>query len=352
MNGKISIFTIAILFLTGCQGESWKTKPPTVSLKTDPKAVDSLDLYYGDIAKRVKKVIGVNDLIIIPAEATWPIGTVLRPGTTFPSDATACIAASQQIISADTPKLFPEFSSTIQNSLGLGIDSQLTKKLAEFGVKIKDKDTVTLKVTESKLELVDDTNYAQISAKPDCKSILAGKELWVVRGYALGKRNFTLNSELSRIVDTKIVKIGSFNVDLGSGDSSLKVIDDKPEKFIQIINAIKLEGGVIKNVLPTAPSGVGRIFIQKDKLDKTNASQNLVNQFRAANFRVENSVESIDSSKMPRVAQVRYFNDADQDLANKVAENMRTQFPDVSVLKFKLPAPSGQLEVWLPRSNS
>lgn len=351
MKEKIASCLMLSLVLTGC--EYLKSKPP------EPSRVDAtysdIDKFYDEVATRVRKRTGadkVPDLIIIPSEATWPIGTVLRPGTTFPADATACVAAEKQIVSADTPNLFPDYANTYKNSIDLGIDNELIKKLIDAGVKIKDKDEITLKVAEPKLELIDDTTYAQLSTKTACKSVLSGKELWIVRGYAIGKRTFAFSSEIDRTGKAKIEKIASFDVDFGSGSSALKVTDDKPAKFIQIISAIKIEQGVTKSFLPSTPTGVGRIFIQKDRLDKSGASQSVINNLRAANFKVENNVESIDSSKMPRVAQIRFFNDTDRELATQAAEKLRAQFFEISVLKLKLPAPTGQLEVWLPRSGS
>lgn len=343
---------LMILFLlAGC--EHLKPKP------AEPPKVEAIfnniDKFYDEIAARVKRRLGadkVPDFIVIPSEASWPIGTVLRPGTTFPADATACVATEKQIVSADTPNLFPDYANTYKNSIDLGIDNELIKKLVDAGVKLKDKDEVTFKVAESKLELIDDTTYNALSSKVECKSVLSGKELWVVRGYAIGKRSFVFGSEIDRTGKAKIEKIASFDVDFGSGNSSLKVTDEKPAKFVQIISAVKIEQGVTKSFSPLVPVGTGRVFIQKDRQDASRASQTVVNSLRTANFKVESNVESIDSSKMPRGAQVRFFNENDRELANKAAETLKSQFPDISVLKLKLPAPTGQLEVWLPRSGN
>lgn len=310
-----------------------------------------IDKFYDEIAARVKRKIGATDFIVIPSVAAWPIGTVLRPGTTFPADATACVAAEKQIVSADTPNLFPDYANTYKNSIDLGIDDELVKNLVKVGVKLEDKDEVTLKVVESKLELIDDTTYSALSSKTECKSVLSGKELWIIRGYAIGRRSFVFSNHINRTGEARIEKIASFKVDFGSGNSSLKVTDDKPAKFVQIISAVKIEQGVTKSFSPSVPTGAGRVFIQKDRQDSSGAGQTVVNSLRGANFGVESNVESIDSSKMPRVAQVRFFNETDRELATQAAEKLKVQFPEISILKLKLPAPTGQLEVWLPREN-
>ena len=189
-----------------------------------------------------------------------------------------------------------------------------------------------------------------MSSKNECKSILSSKELWFVRGYAVGKRTFLFGTEIDRTIKAKIEKIASFDVSFGSDNRSLKVIDEKPAKFIQIISAVKIEQGITKSNLPSTPIDIGRVFIQKDRQDLSGSSQTVLNNLRNANFRVEGNIESIDSSKMPRVAQIRFFNETDRELANRAAEILKNQFPIISVLKLKLPAPTGQMEVWLPRS--
>ena len=64
---------------------------------------------------------------------------------------------------------------------------------------------------------------------------------------------------------------------------------------------------------------------------------------------VASSVEKIDSLKMPIVAQVRYFNEADKPLAETALAQLQKQFPNAKLVRIALPAPTGQLEVWLPR---
>lgn len=348
MKNKYILPIILLPFINGCTPKNNQNVDTPV-----PKAsYENVDQFYQEIANRVRSKTGadkVPDIIVIPSEAVWPIGTVLRPGTTFPADATACVVPSDKVISAQTPNIFPDYSNTYKRSADLGIDNELIKKLIDAGVNFSDKDEVSLKVSDSSLELIDDTTYAALTNASACKMVLSGKELWIVRGYAIGKRTFIFSSDVEKNAKGKIEKIGSFNIDFGSGNRDLKVTDSQPEKFVQIISAVKFEQGIAKTSLPSTPSGTGRIYIQKDRQDTSSASQDVLKNLRAASFKVQSNIESIDSSKMPRIAQVRFFNESDREQAQKAANALKLQFPDISVIRLNIPSPIGQLEVWLPR---
>jgi hypothetical protein len=63
-------------------------------------------------------------------------------------------------------------------------------------------------------------------------------------------------------------------------------------------------------------------------------------------------VQRIPSQKMPNVAQVRYFNDADSALADRCVGILRKVYPNARAVRIGLPSPKGQLEVWLPKVES
>jgi hypothetical protein len=352
MKTHAAALLIVSIELAGCEAlKPRPVSPPNVELTYAPS-----DKFFEGIANRVNKKFGgdkMADFIVIPSQGVWPIGTVLHPGTTFPADATACVADEKQIASAETPIIFPDYSSTFKNSLELGIDNQLIKRLVESGVKIKDKDEVTMTVADSKLEFIDDTGYTKLAEREACKSILSGRQLWMVRGYIVGKRTFSFSSEVERTGKAKIEKIASFDVDFGSGNSSIKVTDANPTKFVQIISAITIQQGSAKTSVPSAPQGAGRIFVQKDRQDSSSAGQAVVASLRAVGFNVESVVQPIDSSKMPLgVAELRFFNEVDRELALKVAAKLKDQFQEISLKRSYSPAQVGQLEVWLPRAGS
>jgi hypothetical protein len=95
------------------------------------------------------------------------------------------------------------------------------------------------------------------------------------------------------------------------------------------------------------------MYVQEDTADTPEDGAKVVQLLRsgwpAAN--VESAVQRIASQKMPVVAQVRYFNAADEGLANRCLGILRQAYPGAHAVRVGLPSPSGQLEVWLPRRN-
>jgi len=328
---------------------------PTVAPPPVKPTFSNIDTFYEEVAKRVAKKVGaenIPDFIVTPSQGSWPIGTVLRPGAFIPADARACVPEDRLIVSAATPNLFPDFESSSGHSGELGLDSGVIKRLAQLGVRFSDQDQVTIKVSDSQLQLMDDSTYERIFANPACRAVVAGKERWIVRGYAIGRRTFAFSNTTQRAATVGVEKIANFALDLGSGKGTLQVSDEQPEKFVALISSIKLEQGVIKSTTPAVQSGQGRIYVQKDRQDSSKVSQAVVAALRGADFQVERQVEAIDSERMPRQAQLRYFNEADRELANRVLELLKAQLPDITLLRMRLPAPAGQMEVWLPRVQS
>jgi hypothetical protein len=54
---------------------------------------------------------------------------------------------------------------------------------------------------------------------------------------------------------------------------------------------------------------------------------------------------------MPTTPQVRYFNAADKDSADAAVLLLKTIYPNAFAKYVGLPAPAGQLEVWLARQG-
>jgi hypothetical protein len=103
---------------------------------------------------------------------------------------------------------------------------------------------------------------------------------------------------------------------------------------------------------PKVSSSTGRVFVQSDYQDTSDKDELIVKDLRSASFNVESTIDRIKSSLMPRVAEVRYFNEADKDVADRALQEVRKTFPSATTVRVALPAPSGQLEVWLPRINN
>jgi hypothetical protein len=99
------------------------------------------------------------------------------------------------------------------------------------------------------------------------------------------------------------------------------------------------------------PVGTGPVYLQRDVADSSGNAAKLKDLLAAQAFAVVPQVESIESDKMPSIAQVRYFNKSDEALADKAVAVLRQVYPSAAKLYVGLKAPQGQLEVWLPKTR-
>lgn len=129
--------------------------------------------------------------------------------------------------------------------------------------------------------------------------------------------------------------------------------DDAEVGFLQIVSQVTPTPLATTPISVTKPSVVinsaGRTYVQRDKLDSSGNANLIVTALKASSFSVGTAVEAIESRRMPKLAEVRYFNESDQFKAEGAVLILRAKFPDAVVRRVALPAPPGQLEVWLPR---
>lgn len=83
----------------------------------------------------------------------------------------------------------------------------------------------------------------------------------------------------------------------------------------------------------------------------TDTAERFVEAMYSANIPVIQRIEGIDSSRAPKFAQVRYFNNDDRAASERVLLELKKEFPDATATRIPLPAPKGQLEVVLPQAK-
>jgi hypothetical protein len=89
-----------------------------------------------------------------------------------------------------------------------------------------------------------------------------------------------------------------------------------------------------------------------DKNDRSGKSDAVMRALTEdTSLRVEPRVEAIKHENMPSRPTVRYFNAEDSTLAERVLAQFKKVFPDAIAVPVTLPAPRGQVEVWLPKAN-
>ncbi|QWF18150.1 hypothetical protein [Lysobacter capsici] len=314
-----------------------------------------MDKFQNQLAQRAADRIGsADDFKIVVTQADFPIGTLLRQGSTIPVDYTSCLPTTATPKSSTT-SLFPTYSMSRSLAIDFGLDSKAIAKLAELGLKLSDNDAINLSVANSGIQTLSDNDIQKITNNGSCNNALsAGSPVWLVRGYITGKRSFSLTSTNSSKLNAKVEKIGSFNVDAGSGSASLKLTDDSDVSFLQIISEIRKTPAQSSSSItsPTSSAAIGKVYIQKDASDTSRKAELVAKALSDASLAVAKSIEKIESKKMPKLAQVRYFNKSDRTEADNALTALKTHYPDAIITFISLPAPAGQLEIWLPRTGT
>ena len=339
----------SVIVITGCQ--------PVPPVFTPPAAAySSIDKFQEELATRVAGKINPGsierDFLVVVSQGSFPVGTVLRPHTTIPIDYRACVPANQPLaFPADS--LFPSYSLSKGLAIDVGLDSDVIQQLVDMGVNIEDTDAIFYSVKNAKYQTLDDTTLKKLSQDDDCRGLVSNKTVWLIRGYILGQRNFVTENEKANTLQGKVVKVGSFSINFGSGTSSVKIVDEGETEFLQIISEIQNTSSGAEVATPRATSindrSRGRVYVQRDREDGSDNAEKIVSNLAKARFDVEKRIERIDSSRMPKRGQVRYFNDSDKGLAEAALRELQKQYQNANIIRIGLPAPKGQLEVWLPR---
>lgn len=333
-----------LFFLASCVSDPPK---PDVAL-----SFRNIDEFQNELAVRARTALGeADDFQVVVTQAAFPIGTLMRIGSTIPIDYTACLPQQQLPNKSAAPSLFPTYGLTKTVAVDFGLDNEVIKKLLDFEITVKDTDQITLAVKTPHLQVLADNDIKRILTIADCQSAIPKSSAWLVRGYILGQRNFTLKSENANNVKGKIEKIASFNIDVGSGNQSVTVTDESETAFLQIVSQLNPQTtGLLAAVeQPKQAGGKGRVYIQRDRQDASKNAESVATALQTASFNVEQRIERIDSSRMPKLPQVRYFNETDKTMAEKALGELKKFFPAAILVRVGLPAPPEQIEVWLPR---
>ena len=318
-----------------------------------PPDLFSFDLLNADLAKRVKeKILGPSsesnsDFIVGLTNSADPIGTLYRVDTTRAISRSACVDVTPATVNA---YYFPtKYTLTREAGVALGLDPALTK-IAELGINLKNEKGIVLEFARNSQTEVDDQQVSNVIALNQvCKAAINGREVRFVRGYVSLKRSFTASSSGKFDVNIKAQKIGTLTIKPFAAAREVKIIDDEPANFIQIIQMVK---GELPGATPR-PTELGQerslVYIQIDSSDTTDNAIELRKALKTENISVAEGIEKIESSQMPAVTQVRYFNDTDKNKAERILKSVKVLKPNAVSVRVGLSAPLGQTEVWLTR---
>ena len=361
----MKIVLVLVLFAAAAVGVWWfgfrrppVVEPPPQTDSQAPVTVSSFDEFNQDLAKRVTDVLvpgGAPDFQVVVTPATDPIGTLYRKGRSVPYDDMSC-APPADPASRSMPNAFPSYALDAKIAGEAGLDAALFQGVANVGATLGAASSFSFSVLNAQVKTLTDAVIERVLAGAGCVGALRG-EMVIVRGYVIGQRQFSTKSNRSAGANTDITTVGKFDV---SADSSgvLTITDTAPQQFLQILSVVTPPQatalpGVLPRAavltLPTAVNGVGRIYVQQPRIDDAAKGRQIVGLLNDTGLNVVPEVEGTENDKTPDRAQVRYFNEADKANATKVLDTLKQKYPDAVLVPLKIPAPSGQVEVWLPR---
>jgi hypothetical protein len=344
-----SIALASLAVVAGCGGSSEKPPPPpgpTVSLA-------SYDDFNRDLAARVARVLGAGaapEFQVVATPVSDPIGTLYLKGRSVAADDTSCRPASNPD-ARSMPNAFPAYSFGSTLAGELGIDSGVLQGVASAGATLSNESAFTFSVGSPHLQVLSDAALKTLVGTSVCKAAIQ-KDMVLVRGYVTGQRSFVTSGKLAAGASASVTQVGSLKISVAS-NGAVNISDDATQPFLQVITEVAPPAGGTAPVTVSAPAqmtGPGRIYIQQDGSDDMRKGSGVARSLQAAGFNnVVPQVERTASARTPKEAQVRYFNDADKAQAIEVLKKLQQQYPGATLVAMKIPAPRGQIEVWLPR---
>ncbi|WP_157635135.1 hypothetical protein [Burkholderia ubonensis] len=364
-----------MVLLSGCNLSPTKPKNQDLSL-SDYDALNS------QLAQRASSTFGISTpgstTLIVVAASNESIGTLYRTGGRWiPYDDTSCTFATK---TTTVDSAFPAVHITKELAADVGLDNDIIKELSNFEVNFSNSADFSFTINTPTLTITSDSNLAIGLQNATCKTAIASakSELYVIRGFISGTRQFTTTADTKRLVDAGIKNLATFKINAGGGSDTLQLTDKSQSNFLQILELVAaappevpagpppsnagstpqiLSGGdtligdyrmspVPSNSMGNAPKKV--IYVQQNIADSKKIGTGTVLLLASQNLPVEPNVDLRPDT--PKVSQVRYFSDSDRGIADQVAQTLREKYPNIGSVRFNIPgAKPGQVEVWLAK---
>jgi hypothetical protein len=370
---KLTTGAAAVVVLAGIL-VIWHLSHKPVSPLTNGGAqnVANFDQFQQDLATRVLEKLGDgstgNDFSVIVATAAYPLGTLLRPAGSVPADLEDCVPAPPPT-PFSAQRLFPSYTMSSDTAVAANIGSRALDGLNSAGVNLSHSSKVQYTIVDTQIQIMDDKSVERVTGQGSCgKYIAAHPGMRLVRGAVIGKMTFIVQVDDPASVKAQLTKIGGLNVNDNPQESTVSIADDQTAPIVELLSEFGI--GRSAATSPTTPKRVeavtpmvpfnpqasavrAHMYIQEDTADTPEAGAKVVQLLHTGwpTANVESAVQRIASQKMPEVAQVRYFNAADEALADRCIAILRQAYPGARAVRVGLPSPSGQLEVWLPRKH-
>lgn len=341
--------------------------------------VGDFDQFQQDLASRVLKQFGgenSSDFSVIVATTAYPLGTLLRESGSVPADLEDCVPSPLPKPYA-AQHLFPSYTMSSDTAIAANLGSKALQGLDSAGVNLQQAQSVQYTIADAEIQIMDDKSVDTVTGQGNCGSYLvAHPGMRLIRGVVLGKMTFTVKVSNPASVKAQLSRLGGFSITDNPGASTLSVSDVESQPIVIMLSEFRqqaatahpvprptaVEAAVLARVHPPIAAGPpppapppdtapAHMYVQMDTQDNPASGARVVQLLKsgwpAAN--VESQVQRIPTQKMPNTAQVRYFNEADVELANRCAGILKGVYPNIRVVRIGLTSPKGQLEVWLPK---
>jgi hypothetical protein len=256
-------------------------------------------------------------------------------------------------------------------AVAANIGSRALDGLNSAGVNLGHSSRVQYTIADTQIQIMDDKSVEWVTGQGNCgKYIAAHPGMRLVRGAVIGKMTFIVQVDNPASVKAQLTKIGGLSVNDNPQGSTISIADDLSEPIVELLSEFGTGKGAatspttpkrveaVTPVSPTAgnleqPRSQAHMYVQEDAADTPQDGAKVVQLLRTGwpTANVESAVQRIPSQKMPDGAQVRYFDAADEALANRCIAILKQAYPGARAVRVGLPSPKGQLEVWLPRKH-
>lgn len=389
-NAKSAISVVVVLLVVIAGWYFW-----TVHNRKPPIPGMDFDSFQSALAQRIQTKFNVAPGSVVVADVPYDVGTLLDPIQAYPSDDSDCLPKPVPQL-REALNLFPSYQLSSQTAAQITLGSNALQSVTSAGLNLTHTNSLKYSIDDVSVQLMDMKTLGQLTATGECGTYVAGHPgVRLIRGVVMGKISFTMSANNPGSVQAQLKSLGGGSVSTNADSSSVTVADQKSTQILQMLAVIeappqavqpdrnpasvdhghyhhahpgstpepppiKVAAPIIREAqtaqVASPPIGnfVARVYLQQDAADPpafgTRFAQALKDNWPKA--QVIQQVEKIPSAKMPGGAQVRFFNAADLDIANKCRDHLKSIGIDARVVRVGLTAPQGQLEVWLPKAGT
>jgi len=359
MSRKVHFTFMLVATLSACAA-SQETRPLSNIATADKgenytfSTIDGLlNAQAREIAQRMGWIDTAEDYDVEVYRGGPSVGSLLQGSYGNLVNRSAC---SVKGVTKTTINAFGSHQIDIKNAIKIGLP------VVPVGVDGNYDTTIGYSLKDAELELLDEDELSQIVKSKPCKDRIdrAVGPVWIVRGIVSAKRSYKFYRLIRGGATLKLA--GSENVASHSNATNGEEVDSNARSYFMILSPVKANP---KGAIIAAPPGSGRndsgslegpacaakfdnnIYIQRagSEPEQTGIA---IRTALLKKFTVEKFIDPVDVT--PNVADVRYYNDADEAAANCALAILRENgYANARRNRRDSLKPPGTLEVWLTK---